>query len=119
MAATKEEKAGTPPLGQVEIAGLKESALNPAQKKALEALANLAAHREKAKAERATLKDEGERLELLAFEALDAIGLRSGPLGGIAFEDKVVRKLKVKILKARSRKAKAKKPAPAKKAAAS
>lgn len=84
---------------QVEIPGLKDKALSPQQKRALQALRRLDVLREKRKESNKALKiEEDEALEE-ALAALDGLGLQVGKIGPAMFEASVVRKLKLKIAK--------------------
>lgn len=84
---------------QVEIPGLRDQALTPPQKRALQALKRLDQLREKRKASNKALKiDEDEALEE-ALKALDGLGMQVGKLGPAMFQAQVIRKLKLKIAK--------------------
>jgi len=85
--------------GEVDIPGLKEKALTPAQKRALEALKALSEFREKRKATAKQLREEEQGLLDEALGALDGLKLQAGKIGPASFEASVVRKLKLKVLR--------------------
>jgi hypothetical protein len=94
----------TPPLGshddnpdQVSIPGLKEKALTPDQKKALDCLRALKEHRKNAKEVRRQLKDREQELLEETFEVLDGLELVAGKIGPATFRSKVIRKLELEI----------------------
>lgn len=82
---------------QAEIPGLKDQAMTPAQKKAVDALKKLSRIREERKATNKALKIKEDAALREALEAMDALNFPGGQLGPAYVEQQLVRKLKVSI----------------------